>query len=216
MTHLTELHGTLNRSDFTHLRLQLSLPMTPNDSIQDFIRTHQELHEQFAAAHQPLSELDKCHLFREAVQKQPHIQHAIDSYLVAHPLIGEQAFLALTNHVAEQAPNFAPTVASMGYAANSTPTDQSTSNPSLTLLSSPVFTALLTAAVKAAHPPLAKIQNAPLSALPQQDHIASITAMMGMRVQIAGTCLPTTPQLINVQRLHMQHWLARPLLDFHK
>ena len=27
MTHLTELHGTLNRSDFMHLRLQLSLPM---------------------------------------------------------------------------------------------------------------------------------------------------------------------------------------------
>lgn len=56
MTHLTELHGTLNRSDFTHLRLQLSLPMTPNESIQDFIGTHQELHEQFATAHQPLSE----------------------------------------------------------------------------------------------------------------------------------------------------------------
>lgn len=104
MTHLTELHGTLNRSDFTHLRLQLSLPMTLNESNQDFIGTHQELHEQFAAAHQPLSELDKCHLFREAVQTQPHIQHAIDSYLVAHTLIGEQTFLALTNHVAEQAP----------------------------------------------------------------------------------------------------------------
>ena len=59
--------------------------MTPYESIQDFIGTHQELHEQFAATHQPLSELDKCHLFREAVQMQPHIQHAIDSYLVAHP-----------------------------------------------------------------------------------------------------------------------------------
>ena len=94
--------------------------------------------------------------FGEAVQTQPHIQHAIDSYLVAHTLIGEQTFLALTNHVAEQAPNFAPTVASMGYAANSTPADQSTSNPSLTLLSSPAFTALLTAAVKAAIPPSRK------------------------------------------------------------
>ena len=49
MTHLTELHGTLNRSDFTHLRLQVSLPMMPNESTQDFIGAHQEPHEQFAA-----------------------------------------------------------------------------------------------------------------------------------------------------------------------
>ena len=71
MTHLTELHGTLNRSDFTHLRLQLSLPMTLNESIQDFIGTHQELHEQFAAAHQPLSELDKCHLLVKLSRRSP-------------------------------------------------------------------------------------------------------------------------------------------------
>ena len=43
MIHLTELHGTLNSTDFAHLRSQLSLPMTPNASLQDFIRTHQLL-----------------------------------------------------------------------------------------------------------------------------------------------------------------------------
>ena len=40
------------------------------------------------------------------------------SYLVAHPLIGDQTLLALTTHVLQQAPNFAPTVASMGYRLN--------------------------------------------------------------------------------------------------
>ena len=40
MIHLTELHGSLNSTDFAHLRSQLSLPMTPNASLQDFITTH--------------------------------------------------------------------------------------------------------------------------------------------------------------------------------
>ena len=92
ITHLIEFHDTINRSDFTHLRLQLSFPMTPNESIQDFVGTHQELHDQFAAAHQPLSGLDKRYLFREAVETQPHINHAIDFYLAAHPLVGGQNY----------------------------------------------------------------------------------------------------------------------------
>lgn len=81
MTHLSDLHGRLNRSDFTHLRLQLSLPMTPNESIQDFIGTHQEIHDQFSEAQQPLSELDKCvdsarttHV-THTVHTMAHVQH---------------------------------------------------------------------------------------------------------------------------------------------
>ena len=109
------------------------------------------------------------------MKTQAHIQHAIDTYLVAHPLAGEQTFLVLcglerrrprepnavshlTTHVVEQAPNFAPTIASMGYAANSMSVthDHLPSDPSLTILSSPAFSALLTATVKAAHPPARK------------------------------------------------------------
>jgi hypothetical protein len=158
MAHVTVLHGTLDHSDFAHLRSQLLISMTHKDSLPDFIGTHQLLHAQFAESQQPLSELDKCHHFREAVKTQAHVQHAIDSYLVAHPLVGEQTFLALIAHVVEQAPNFAPTIASMGYAANGTliTHDQSPPDPSLTILSSPAFSALLTAAVKAAHPPTRK------------------------------------------------------------
>ena len=134
------------------------------------------------------------------LKTQAHIQHAIDTYLVAHPLVGEQTFLALTTHVVEQAPNFAPTIASMGYAANSMSVthDHLPSDPSLTILSPPAFSALLTAAVKAAHTPARK--NAPLSALLLPDRIASITAMMGIPVRIAVTCWRTLSPLINVPR----------------
>ena len=41
LAHLTVLHGTLNRSDFAHLRALLSNTMTPSESLQDFIGVHQ-------------------------------------------------------------------------------------------------------------------------------------------------------------------------------
>lgn len=151
MNHVTILHGTRNQTDFAHLRAQLLTTMTSRDTVQDFIGSHQLLHDQFAESNQPLSELDKCHHFREAVQTQAHVQHAIDSYLVAHPLVGDQTFVALTTHVLQQAPNFAPTVASMGYSASTT-TD-SPHIPSESFLASPAFVALITAAVRAAQPP---------------------------------------------------------------
>ena len=101
MNHITVLHGTRNQTDFAHLRAQLLISMTSQDSVQDFIGVHQLLHDQFADSQQPLSELDKCHFFREAVKTQAHIQHAIDSYLVAHPLVERQLFGAVTAHVLE-------------------------------------------------------------------------------------------------------------------
>ena len=155
LAHHTVLHGTLNRSDFAHLRAQLSNIMTPSESLQDFIGVHQLLHDQFAEAQQPLSELDKCHYFREAVKTLPHIHHAIESYLVTHPLVGNQIYRELTTHVLQQAPNFAPTAASMGYAATTiVPTDVPMGATSVTeLLHSPAFAAIITAAVQKAAAP---------------------------------------------------------------
>lgn len=180
MIHLTELHGTLNSTDFAHLRSQLSLPMTPNASLQDFIGTHQLLHDQFSEAQQPLSELDKCHHFREAVKTLAHINHAIDSYLVAHPLVGGQNFRALTAHTLQQAPNFTPTAAAMGYAATITQhhsTILDVDNVSA-LLHTPAFAALITAAVKAATPVNRRGQrtrtpaaNRPPAAAPPKDRL---------------------------------------------
>ena len=58
--------------------------------------THKLLHDQFAEAQQPLSELDKCHHFRESIKSLPHIHHAIDSYMVTYPLVGQQLYHELT------------------------------------------------------------------------------------------------------------------------
>ena len=47
MNHVTILHGTRNQTDFAHLRAQLLVTMTSRDSVQDFIGSHQLLHDQF-------------------------------------------------------------------------------------------------------------------------------------------------------------------------
>ena len=57
---------------------------------------------------------------------------------------------ALTTHVLQQAPNFAPTIASLGYSANAA-TDHHILPPE-SFLSSPAFVAMITSAVKAAQP----------------------------------------------------------------
>ena len=154
MIRLTELHGTLNSSDFAYLRSQLSLPIPPNASLQDFIGTHQLIYDHSSEAQQPLSELDMCHHFREAVTTFAHINHAIDSYLVAHLLVGTQNYRDLTNHTLQQAPNFTPTAAAMGYAASTNQNHNAhldVDNVSA-ILHTPAFAALLTTAVKAATP----------------------------------------------------------------
>ena len=94
MTHITMLYGTRYQTDFAHLRAQLLTPINSRDSIQEFIGFQELLHDQFAESQQPLSELDKCYHFREAVKTQALVQRAIDSYLVATPLVSEQTFVA--------------------------------------------------------------------------------------------------------------------------
>lgn len=85
MTHITMLHGTRSQMDFAHLRAQFFTPINSRDSIQEFIGFEQLLHDQFAESQLSLSEPDKCYHFREAVKTQAHVQHVIDSYLVATP-----------------------------------------------------------------------------------------------------------------------------------
>lgn len=154
MAHNSELHGTLNRSDFSHLRTQLAQNMTSSESLKDFIGAHQLLHDQFSEAQQPLSELDKCHHIREAVKSLPHIHHAIESYLVAHPLVGQQVCRDLTTHVLKQAPNFTPTAA----ASTTASADSLICPPSVAeLIQSPAFAAIITAAVQKAATPGHKI-----------------------------------------------------------
>lgn len=167
MAHVTDLHGTLNRSDFAYLRSQLSISMSHNDSLQDFIGAHQLLHDQFAEAQQPLSELDKCHHFREAVKTLPHIHQAIESYLVTHPLVEQQLYRDMTTHVLQQAPNFTPTAASMGYAATAILGKASDTMSVTSLLESPAFAALITTAIKHAFP-----ARRPHTAIPKKGSVA--------------------------------------------
>ena len=91
------------------------------------------------------------------MQGVSRIRAAIDSYLIVHPLIADQLFTTLAEHVLQQAPNFAPTAGTMGYTANvsataTVPVDMSN------ILNLPAFgsngftAALITRTVQAALP----------------------------------------------------------------
>ena len=145
------LHGILDSSDFVSLRQQLAARMTSSMSCAEIISKHRTVHDQLRDAGQAISDFDKCHLFREAVQGMAHIRAAIDSYLIAHPLIANQTFTTLAEHVLQQAPNFAPTAGTMGYTANvsAAPTEPV---DMISILQSPAFAALITRTVQAALP----------------------------------------------------------------
>jgi hypothetical protein len=145
------IHGILDSSDFVALRQILAARMDCAMSCTEIISKHRTVHDQLRDAGQPLSDFDKCHLFREAVQGMTHIRAAIDSYLIVHPLIADQVFTTLAEHVLQQAPNFAPTAGTMGYTANVSATTSSPVDMS-TIFESPAFAALITRTVQAALP----------------------------------------------------------------
>ena len=148
---VANIHGILDSSDSVSLRQKLAARMDSSMSCTEIISKHRTVNDQLRNAGQPISDFDKCHLFRETVQGMSHIRAVIDSYLIADPLIADQLFTTLAEHVLQQAPNFAPTAGTMGYTANvsaTTTVPVDTSN----IIESPAFAALITRTVQAALP----------------------------------------------------------------
>ena len=148
---VANMHGILDSSDFVSLRQKLAARMDSSMSCTEIISKHRRVHDQLRDAGQPIADFDKCHLFREAVQGMAHIRAAIDSYLIAYPLIADQLFTTLAEHVGQQAPNFAPPAGTMGYTANVSATAAAPVDMS-NLLESPAFAAFITQSVQAALP----------------------------------------------------------------
>ena len=145
LAHITTLHGTLDNNDYVQLTATLGTVMANSDTISGIVARHRHIHEQFSTSNQPLSEYQKCTFFKSAVIHHNHIRAAYDSYLVGTPLVGEQTFATLTEHIIMQAPNFTATAAELGYSASSAALTQSAD-----YFQSPAFAALLTRTVQQA------------------------------------------------------------------
>lgn len=152
MEHISMLHGTLDNNDYTQLVLTLTTAMTSSDTISGIVARHRHIHDQFQSSNQSFSEYQKCTYFKNAVNCQQHMRSAYESYIVGTPLISDQNFLTLTNHILTQAPNFTATAADMGYAGSAVTTIPE-------YFQSAAFAALLTRTVQHAIPPTSVVQK---------------------------------------------------------
>ena len=149
--HITARHGTLTSADFAALRVQLTQPIDSTSTANSLFSTHRSVHQQYAAAGQPMSSVDKFHFIRQAVIHRPDIKTAFDNYIILHPTVADQSFDILSTYVEQQQSNATPTAASMGFSAAATGAPIST-HPLEQYLTSPAFAALIQQQVKAALP----------------------------------------------------------------
>ena len=145
--HIIVLHGTLDNADYVQLLGTLNNTMTATDTVSSIVATHRLVHQQLAAAQQPINNYQQCFYFKAATAHNIQVVKAINSYLVSVPAIAQQTFDALTTYVVQQTPNFIPTAASMGYTATATAVTTEDA-----ILASPAFAALLQRAIQLALP----------------------------------------------------------------
>ena len=140
-------YRTFLASDFEAFRSDLETKIGTR-TFPELAAHHSLIHVQFQSANQGLSEVDKCRYLRAAIGNHISFTTAITSYLTAHPLIAQQTFSGILNHITQQAPNFPPVPIDLGYAASvSAPAPTST-----TYFESAAFAAYLDKRITAALP----------------------------------------------------------------
>jgi hypothetical protein len=123
--HITARYSVLAADDFLTIHTRLRSPKTALQSFAGVASLHRELHATMALARQPLSELDKCTFYTEALQHDPSGAYATQLYTQMHPLLLQRTFSGLVAHVTLHAPNHVATASNMklssAFAAPSLP-----------------------------------------------------------------------------------------------
>lgn len=123
--HINVRYSVLTAADFVIIQMRLRVPKTALQSYAAVATVHRELHATMANALQPLSELDKCNYYADALQNDPSGAYAIQLYTQLQPLLQLRTFVALVAHVQLHAPNHTATTSSMklssAFAAPSIP-----------------------------------------------------------------------------------------------
>ena len=58
--HIIVLHGTLDNADYVQLLGTVNNPMTATDTVSSIVATHRLVHQQLAAAQQPINNYQQC------------------------------------------------------------------------------------------------------------------------------------------------------------
>jgi hypothetical protein len=115
--HITNKYSVLTPADFLIIHARLRRPKTAVQSFAEVASIHRELHETMALARQPLSELDKCNFYTEAIENDPSGDYATQLYTQLQPFLLQRTFAALVAHVTMHAPNHTATARSMKLSA---------------------------------------------------------------------------------------------------
>lgn len=127
--HIQPKYSVLNATDFESIYLRLNLPKAATEDFAALSERHRELHAICATATQPISELEKCRYYKNALSTNPAGANATHHYTQLTPLLANQTFAALVTHVELHAPNFLVTTASLGYASAAAVTSTPPSKP---------------------------------------------------------------------------------------
>jgi hypothetical protein len=119
LAHLVTIYGQLDNADILRLEQQLDAKMLSTEAFETVAGRHKVIHDQLHYAGQGRPENLKIRLLRNATYHVPAIKMATDSYHTAHPLVVNQNFTGLVAHITAQAPNFSPTMTSLGYNSSS-------------------------------------------------------------------------------------------------
>ena len=131
--HINVRYSVLTAADFLIIQTRLRIPKTALQSYAAIATVHRELHATMANALQPLSELDKCNYYTEALQQDPSGAYAVQLYTQLQPLLQLRTFGALVAHVQLHAPNHTATTSSMKLSsAFAAPTTNTTELSKLT------------------------------------------------------------------------------------
>jgi hypothetical protein len=118
--HVRARYSVLNAEDFNTLYARFALLKTSTEEIATVAERHREGHAICAAAGQPMNEHGKCSAFKTAISSDPTCRHAIQSYTQNFPLLPDQTFAELVQHVLLHAPNYVATTADLGFALAAT------------------------------------------------------------------------------------------------
>lgn len=135
-------------------REQLAKPITAAVDLDDFLAHHKNLHDNFAAANQPMSEYAKIDAAATALSTRPDAMLALQAYRVANPDLNNQNYKDLSAYLELQAPNMVVSAASMNYSAHAV------ANKDFDILVAEAVAKALPAAVAAAMAPYAAAMQA--------------------------------------------------------
>ena len=123
---MTEMHtkySQLSTDTLALWRTSLAVPISDALDIEDFLAEHKNLHDNFEAVQQPMSESDNIVAAIKALTPRTAASMAITKYKMDTPNAAAQSYKNFADFLVLQVPNMDVTLSSSGFASHSAAAD---------------------------------------------------------------------------------------------